>query len=79
MPEQAILSATPSKPATAVAKVARLRCRVHYQVAGAGNAPAQALAAPDRLATLHADQETVLGPLVAFDVMAPEMPGGCAS
>jgi hypothetical protein len=75
MPEQAILSATPSKPAAAVAKVARLRCRVHYQVAGAGNAPAETLAAPDRLATL----DTVLGQLVAFNVMAPAMPGGFAS
>jgi hypothetical protein len=78
MPERAILSATPSKPAATVAKVARLTCRAHYQVAGVGNAPAEALAAPHRLATLHTDLEAALGPLVGFDVMAPETPGGYA-
>jgi hypothetical protein len=45
----------------------RLTWRVRYQVAGAGNAPAEALAAPDRLATLQTDLEAVLGPLVAFN------------
>ena len=66
MPEQAILSATPSKPTAAVAKVARLTC------------PAEARATPDRPATLHTDLEAALGPLVGFDVMAPETPGGCS-
>ena len=46
---------------------ARLTYRASYQVAGAGNAPAKALVAPDRLATLRADLEAALGPLAAFD------------
>jgi hypothetical protein len=57
---------------------ARLTCRVRYQVAGARLSPAEALAAPDRLATLKTDIEAALGPLAAFEVMAPGMPGGCA-
>jgi hypothetical protein len=57
---------------------ARLTCRVRYQVAGARLSSAEALAAPDRLATLRTDLEAALGPLVVFDVMASEMPGGCA-
>lgn len=45
----------------------RLTCRVRYQVAGGGNAPAEALAAPDRLAALQSDLEAALGPLVVFE------------
>jgi hypothetical protein len=37
----------------------------------AGNAPAEALAAPDRVATLHTDIEAALGPLAKFEVRPP--------
>jgi hypothetical protein len=52
----------------------RLTCRVRYQVAGVGNAPAEALATPDRLLTLRTDIEAALGPLATFEVIAKPEP-----
>ena len=56
---------------------ARLTCRVRYRVAGARLSPAEALAAPDRLATLRSDLEAALGPLAAFDLRPADGKENC--
>jgi Toprim domain len=53
---------------------AGLTCRAHYQVAGAGNTPAEAIGTLKRFATLQVDLESTLGPLAAFEIL-PEIPG----